>query len=116
MFNEVAVPSEDQVALRFLWRKSPKSDTEVYQYQRHIFGAKCALTCSNYAVLRTAEDNKKRFPTNALAVKRNFYMDDFFKSVKLSDEALELQRELVEMQKLAGFNWTKLNGSQMRRK
>ena len=44
MFNQVAVPPEDQVALRFLWRQSPGSEAEVYQYQRHIFGAKCAPT------------------------------------------------------------------------
>ena len=107
MFNQVAVPPEDQVALRFLWSQSPGSEAEVYQYQRHIFGAKCAPTCSNYALLRSAEENKLQFPTAALAVKRNFYMDDFFKSVESSSEALELQQQLVAMLKLAGFNLTK---------
>ena len=38
MFNQVAVPEADQVALRFLWRQSPQSPIEVYQYVRHIFG------------------------------------------------------------------------------
>ena len=73
----------------------------------HIFGAKCAPTCSDYALLRSAEDNEKQFPTAALAVKPNFYMDDFFKSVKSSDEALELQKELVEMLNEAAFHLTK---------
>ena len=107
MFNQVAVPPEDQVALRFLWRQSPGSETDVYQYQRHVFGAKCAATCFNYWLLRSAEENKLQFPTAALAVKRNVYMDDFFKSVNLSNEALELQQQLVAMLKLAGFNLTK---------
>ena len=107
MFNQVAVPEEDQACLRFLWRQSPDLPIEVYQYVRHIFGAKCAPTCSNYALLRSAEDNEKQFPTAALAVKRNFYMDDFFKSVKSSDEALELQKELVEMLNEAAFHLTK---------
>ena len=31
MFNQVAVPEEDQVALRLLWRQSPESPIEVYQ-------------------------------------------------------------------------------------
>ncbi len=69
MFNQVAVPEEDQASLRFLWRQSPESPTEVYQYVRHIFGAKCAPTCFNYALLRSAEDNEKQFPNAALAVK-----------------------------------------------
>ena len=108
MFNQVAVPPEDQAALRFLWRQSPESEIEVYQYLRHIFGAKCAPTCSNYALLRTAEDNGLQYPIAARAVKRNFYMDDFFKSVKTTSDALELQQQLVVMLKRAGFNLTKL--------
>ena len=86
MFNQVAVVEADQSALRFLWRQSPESPIEVHQYVRHIFGAKCAPTCSNYALLRKAEDKEMKFPIAALAVKRNFYMDDFFKSVKSIDE------------------------------
>ena len=107
MFNHVAVPEADQVALRFLWRQSPESPMEVYQYVRHIFGAKCAPTCSNYALLRSAEDNEMEFPIAALAVKRNFYMDDFFKSVKSIVEAMEMQQQLAEMLNLGGFHLTK---------
>ena len=70
MFNQIAVPPEDQAALRFLWRQSPESEIEVYQYLRHIAGAP---TCSNYALLRTAEDNGQQYPVAARAVKRNFF-------------------------------------------
>ena len=107
MFNQVAVPEADQVALRFLWRQSPESAIEVYQFVRHIFGAKCSPTCSNYALLRSAEDNEMEFPIAALAVKRNFYMDDLFKSVKSTDEAMEMQQQLSEMLYLGGFHLTK---------
>ena len=107
MFNQVSVPEQDQVSLRFLWRRSSELPTEVYQYVRHIFGAKCAPICANYALLRNAEDNRSQFPTAAMAVKRNFYMDDLFKSVTSTDEAVALQQKLVELLKLAGFNLTK---------
>ena len=107
MFNQVAVPETDQVALRFLWRQSPESAIEVYQFMRHKFGAKCAPTCSNYALLRSAEDDEMKFPIAALAVKRNFYTDDFFKSVKSTDEAMGMQQQLVEMLNLGGFHLTK---------
>ena len=76
MFNQVAVPPEDQAALRFLWCQLPESEIEVYQYLRHIFGAKCSPTCSNYALVTTAEDNGLQYPVAARAIKRNFYMDD----------------------------------------
>ena len=106
MLNQVAVPEADQVALRFLWRQSPESAIEVYQFVRHIFVAKCSPTCSNYALLRSAEDNEMEFPIASLAMKRNFYMDDLFKSVKSTDEAMEMQ-QLSEMLYLGGFHLTK---------
>ena len=34
-------------------------------------------------------------------------MEDFFKSVKSTDEALEMQQQLSEMLNLGGFHWTK---------
>ena len=45
-------------------------------------------------LLRTAEDNGQQYPVAARAVKRNFYMEDFFKSVKTTNDALELQQQL----------------------
>lgn len=96
MFNQVAVPEADQGALRFLWHQSPESPIEVYQYVRHIFGAKCAPTCSDYALLKSAEDNEMKFPIAPLAVKGNFNMDHFFKSVKSTREAMEYNNNLLK--------------------
>ena len=107
MFNQVAVAKEDQPVLRFLWRDSPDSETEVYQYERHIFGAKCAPTCSNYALLQNARDNQPDFPVAAAAVEWNFYMDDFFKSVESVARALKIYGELVELCKKGKFRLTK---------
>ena len=30
MFNQVAVPEEDQSALRFVWRRTPEDNVDVY--------------------------------------------------------------------------------------
>ena len=57
--------------------------------------------------MRCAEDNEIGFPIAALAVKRNFYMDDFFKSVKSTNEAMEMQQQLAEMLNMGGFHLTK---------
>ena len=75
----------------------------MYQYVRHIFGAKCSPTCSNYALQRTAQDNKDSFPLEAEVVERNFYMDDLFKSVPSLLEAYSLQVGLVNLLSLS--NW-----------
>ena len=80
---------------------------DVYQYVRHIFGAKCSPTCSNYALRRTAQDNKDSFPLEAEVVERNFNMDDLFKSVPSLLEAYSLQVGLVNLLSLGEFRLTK---------
>ena len=107
MFSQVAVPKEDQPVLRFLWRDSPDSEMETYQYQRHIFGAKCAPTSANYALRRNAKDNEHEFPNAAAAIDRNFYMDDLFKSVDSVTSAIKLCKELIELCQRGKFRLTK---------
>ena len=58
-------------------------------------------------VCNATKDNEKQFPNSSSAVKRNFYMDTFFKSVKANDQAPELQQELVEILNEAAFHLTK---------
>ena len=75
MFLQVGVIPEDRPSHRFLWREDPASEIAVYQYIRHIFGSKDSPTCANYALRRTATDNKATFPEAARSVLSNFYMD-----------------------------------------
>ena len=100
MFNQVAVPEADQVALRFLLHQSPKSAIEVYQFMWHIFGAKCAPTCSNYALLRSAEDNKMEFPIATLAVITQIPELERAPSVKVVDENV-----IMPVERALGVIW-----------
>ena len=95
MFMQVGLLENDQRSLRFLWREDPTSDVSVFQYTRHIFGAKDSPTCANYALRRTAVDNQDRYPDAACAVLNNFYMDDYLGSVKNPETALRLSRSLM---------------------
>ena len=42
--------------------EDPTTNVVVYQYTRHIFGAKDSPTCANYALKRTARDNVNPYP------------------------------------------------------
>ena len=58
MFLQVQVPDRDKSCLRFLWRPTMNEPVQIYEYQRHVFGAKSSPTCANYALKRVAIDNK----------------------------------------------------------
>ena len=107
MFLQVAVPDWDQPSLRFLWREDPTTNVVVYQYTRHIFGAKDSPTCANYALQRTARDNVNQYPEATKAVLVNFYMDDYLDSVESPERALKRSKELVHLLHLGGLKLTK---------
>ena len=107
MFLQVGVLPSDQPALRFLWREDPSKTVEVYQYTRHIFGAKDSPTCANYALQRTARDHEKEYPDAAKTVHEKFYMDDYLDSMESPDEALKRSRDLVKLLSKGGFKLTK---------
>ena len=106
MFLQVKVPPQDCKMLRFLWRNHPDDPNSVYEYTRHIFGAKRSPTCANFALQRNAKDNEKDHPVAAKTIQRNFNMDDFAKSVK-TEEARFVYQDVRETLKLGGFNLLK---------
>ena len=111
MFLQVGVLPQDQPCLRFLWREDPSTDVMVYQYTRHIFGAKDSPTCANYALQRTAKDNSRQYPDASQAVLEKFYMDDYLDSLDEPEKALKRAKELVELLTLGGFKLTKFVSS-----
>ena len=107
MFLQVAVPKDDSRCLRFLWREDPELRIEVYKYTRHVFGAKSSPTCANYALHQVAKDNAVNDENLVRAVQRNFYMDDFLKSVRTPQEAIEIYQKVRDILIKGGFKLTK---------
>ena len=64
MLYQVRVPDRDTSFLRFLWWDDGNMAREVQEYQMlvHLFGAISSPACANFALRRTAEDNKSYFP------------------------------------------------------
>ena len=107
MFLQVSVPKKECRLLRCLWRETPDDPVTTFEYKRHVFGARSSPICVNYALHRSSEDNKETFPIVSSLIKRNFYMDDFIKSVKTDDEAKEVFANVTECLKLSGFELKK---------
>ena len=110
MFLQVRVRPSDCDALRFLWWPNGDLSSEPQEYKMmvHLFGGTLSPSCANFALHRTAEDNKADFDSETIeTVYRNFYMDDALKSVESEDKAIRLANQLRELMSRGGFNLTK---------
>ena len=79
----------------------------MYQYGRHIFGAKSSPTCANYALQQVAREKAQESPQITKLIMRNFYMDDFVKSVHSNEQAIEIYKLLRAMLAKGGFHLAK---------
>lgn len=76
MIHQVQVPDKHVNFLRFLWWPNGNTDQEPVEHRMrvHLFGA---VSCANYALRRTAEDNVSDFPDEVIStVRHNFYVDN----------------------------------------
>ena len=86
------MPPDDRNAFRFLWWTDSDLDQEPVDHRIgvHLFGVTSSPSCCNFALRRTAEDNKGSFVEEMVnTVKKNLYVNDCFKSVKSSERAVE---------------------------
>ena len=109
MFYQVAVPKEDRDFLRFLWWSYGDLDGELKEYRMtvHLFGAVSSASCANAALRQIAFENKLKYPSASNAILKNFYVDDFLKSLRTESEANSMIKEIQHLCSTRGFNLTK---------
>jgi len=110
MFLQVRIPPEQRSYFKFLWFKDDdvKKDIIECQMTSHVIGGTSSPSCANYALRRTAEDNKDDFKTEVVqSLSRNFYVDDLLKSLPSINTAIEFIKEVKVLCKRGGFNLTK---------
>ena len=88
MFHQVFVPKEQWNYLRFLWWPEGNLNGEIKVV--HLFGAVSSPSCCNYALRKTAADNKTVYPFAVEAIRRNVYVDDCLRSEKTVERATKL--------------------------
>lgn len=110
MFHQVYVSPKDTNSLRFLWWDGGDIETDIQEYKMnvHAFGLTSSPACANYALKKTADDNKELYPQEVIdSIKNNFYVDDFVKSVETVNEAKEMIQNVKSALHSRGFNLTK---------
>ena len=88
MFHQVLVPDHDSSFLRFLWWDDVDTTREVQEYQV-LVRAISSPASANFALRKTADDNRNCFPTEVInTVLRNFDVDDCLESFPSVNDAI----------------------------
>ena len=104
---QVGVRKEDRKFLRFLWNDDFNEPPKEIENQRHIFGARDSPACATYALQQAARENAENYPDVLETVTTDFYMDDFVKSIRSTEEALQLHQRLRHVLGSHSFNFIK---------
>ena len=121
MYHQVKVPDYDPDMFRFLWPKNNNLEAELLEYHMtvHLFGGAWSSSAAIYSLKRTADDNRKNYPLEAVeSVISNFYVDDWLVSKPTSAEATNLINNVTDLLK-QGLNlqqlcWQACNADQWR--
>ena len=94
MFLQVPVAEQDRSCLRFFWRSRTIEPAQIYENESHVFGAISSPTYTNDALKRVELDNNEEYQFAANVIQKNFYIDDFIKSVETLEEAVDVFNQL----------------------
>ena len=86
-------------------RADPQDAIGVFEYTRHIFGAKSSPTCANFAIQQCAKDNSDQ-PVIAKVIMENVYMDNLLVSCENEQELLGIKAGLSSVLQRGGFTLT----------
>ena len=107
MFMQIGVRQQDRRYLRFMWRQHNSPELEVYEYQRHIFGARDSPACANFVLQQTAKDDIEDHPNSLEIIQRTFYMDDMAASFSDANTAFTTAKDARNTLKKGKFKVTK---------
>ena len=110
MFFQVKIPPDQRSYFKFMWFKDHDVTNEVIECQitSHVFGGTSSPSCCNYALRKTAEDNKQHYDEDVLkSLSRNFYVDDLLRSISSIPAAVNFVKVVKELCSKGGFNFTK---------
>ncbi|CAH2210079.1 jg21451, partial [Pararge aegeria aegeria] len=109
MFLRIKILPEDQDALRFLWRDTPKDKLKVCAMTSLIFGANCSPFIAQFIKNKNAQRYESSKPAAVKAILQQHYMDDYIDSVDSIETARQLIKEVTFIHGQGGFeirNWT----------
>ena len=94
MFHQIRVNAKDTDALCFLWRSNTQCNIEDYIMLVHVFRKVDSPCCANWTLQNTSTDSELDVK---IAIERNFYMDDFLKSLSNVNNLINLSKRVISV-------------------
>ncbi|XP_058455592.1 uncharacterized protein LOC131432955 [Malaya genurostris] len=108
MYHQIRVRPEDKSAQRFLFRKDPEENPQVYMMDVLTFGSTCSPCSAQYVKNLNAEQYSAEFPEAAEAILHRHYVDDYYDSTDTVEDAIRRAKEVQYIHDHGGFhirNW-----------
>ena len=106
IFHHVKIPDDQCSFLRFLWWDDCDTNKEIIDYKMtaHVCGGALSPSCSNFALRKTASNNRDEYPSDVIRIlERIFCVDDMLKSFQTVTEAKDVIRKVKELCTKGGF-------------
>ncbi|XP_037045848.1 uncharacterized protein LOC119081228 [Bradysia coprophila] len=103
MYRQVEVCKEERPYQMIVWRENENQPLKYYELNTLTYGTTCASYLAIKCLHALAEQHKEKYPLAFIAAKRDFNVDDLMTGSDQIVEAVELQRQMIEMCNKANF-------------
>ena len=110
MYHQCIIPLQERDMLQFLWTDRNESNPQLVEYRMrvHVFGGIWSGSAANYCLKKAAADHETELNTEAAeSIRRDFYVDDWIKSVDDPQHAIKLMKDVKAILIQSGFKLTK---------
>ena len=103
MYRQIKVHPLDRRFQRIVWRKSPDEPLQEYELTTITYGTASAPFLATRCLHQLAIEEGQNFPRATEVLDRDFYVDDCISGSQTVEEAMAVQKELVQLLSMGGF-------------
>ena len=107
MFLQMHVPEQDRSCLRFIWRPRTNEPVHIYEYKRHVFGAKKFSNLCNLCSQAIGTGKRKRVANCRKGNTKQLLNGRFHQIIKNLKEAIDVFNQLHPLFSRQGFELKK---------
>ncbi|KAL6419300.1 hypothetical protein ACFW04_013939 [Cataglyphis niger] len=102
MYRQILVDPENRSLQRILWRHDDQIP-RTYELNTVTYGLACAPFLAVRSLRQLADDEEARFLHGSAVLRRDVYVDNILTGAPTIEEAMDLQRQLIELCTAGGF-------------